>query len=118
MRDATLADDRAYALRALAPPPRLQSSRWLEDHLVLPEGTAAHIAKFRAWPWQVGIADAISDSLIERVTLVKGVRLGFTTLLTGTIFAHVANDPASIRKRRLSRVACYRATLMSAGEIL
>jgi len=30
------------------------------------------------------------------VTLVKPVRVGFTTLLTGAIAAHGANDPAPI----------------------
>lgn len=42
------------------------------------------------------IADAISDPLIERITLVKPVRVGFTTLLTGSIGSFVANEPAPI----------------------
>ena len=50
----------------------------------------------KLWPYQRDIAEAISDPMIERVTLVKGVRLGFTTLLTGAIGAYVANEPASI----------------------
>jgi hypothetical protein len=33
---------------------------------------------------------------IERITLVKPVRMGFTTLLTGTVGHFVANDPAPI----------------------
>ena len=41
--------------------------------------------RVRLWPYQREIADAISDPLIERVTLVKPVRVGFTTLLTGAI---------------------------------
>ncbi len=52
--------------------------------------------RVRLWPYQKEIADAISDPMIERVTLVKGVRLGFTTLLTGAIGADVANEPAAI----------------------
>ena len=50
----------------------------------------------RLWPWQTEIADEISNSLTERVTLVKGVRLGFTSLLIASIAAHVVNEPASI----------------------
>ena len=65
-----LADVRACALRSLIPPP--------------------------LWPYQREIADAISNPMVERVTLVKGVRLGFTTLLTGRIGAYVANEPAAI----------------------
>ena len=45
---------------------------------------------------QVGIADAISDPAIERITMVKPVRVGFTTLLTAAIGSFVANDPAPI----------------------
>src|SRR4029079_4725352 len=33
---------------------------------------------------------------IERVTLVKPVRVGFTTLLTGVLAHHVVNDPAPV----------------------
>ena len=50
----------------------------------------------RLWPYQREIADAISDPLVERVSLVKAARVGFTTLLTGAIGAFVANDPAPI----------------------
>ena len=92
----TLADDRAYALRSLTPPPRLQLSAWIENNIILPEAVSALPGKVRLWPYQREIADAISDPMIERVTLVKGVRLGFTTLLTGAIGAYVANEPASI----------------------
>jgi len=45
----------------------------------------------RLWPYQREIVDAISDPAIERVTLVKAARLGFTTLLTATIGAFVSN---------------------------
>jgi phage terminase large subunit GpA-like protein len=63
---------------------------------VLPESVSAHPGHVRLWPYQKQIADAISDPMTERVTLVKGVRLGFTTLLTGAIGAYVANEPASV----------------------
>jgi phage terminase large subunit GpA-like protein len=42
------------------------------------------------------LADAIADRLIERITLVKPVRVGFTTLLAGAVGHFVANDPAPI----------------------
>jgi Phage terminase large subunit (GpA) len=51
--------------------------------------------KVRLWPYQRAIADAISDPLIERITLVKSARLGFTTLLTGAIGHFVVDDPSS-----------------------
>lgn len=52
--------------------------------------------KVSLYPYQRDIADAISDPTIERVTLVKPVRVGFTTLLTSAIGSFIANEPAPI----------------------
>ena len=68
----TLATIRARALAALIPPPRLHLSQWIEREIVLPEGTSALPGRVRLWPYQREIADAISDPLIERVTLRRG----------------------------------------------
>jgi phage terminase large subunit GpA-like protein len=87
---------RHRALAALISPPRLHLSAWIEREIVLPEGTSALPGRVRLWPYQREIADAISDPLIERVTLVKPVRVGFTTLLTGAIGSFVANEPSPI----------------------
>ncbi len=91
-----VASIRRRALAALTPPPRLRLSEWLESELRLPEGVSALPGRIRLWPYQREIADAISDPTIERVTLVKPVRVGFTTLLTGTLASYVANEPSPI----------------------
>ncbi|MFC4667127.1 phage terminase large subunit family protein [Seohaeicola nanhaiensis] len=95
MTDA-LAETRIRALKALTPPPRLALSDWIEAHMRLPEGVSAMPGRVTLWPYQREIADAISDPTIERVTLVKPVRVGFTTLLTGALASYVANEPAPI----------------------
>ena len=87
---------RARALHALIPPPRLALSTWIEANIRLPEGVSAQPGPVRLWPYQREIADAISDPTIERVTLVKPVRVGFTTLLTGAIGSFVTNQPSPI----------------------
>src|SRR5881397_287268 len=87
---------RLQALRTLRPPPRLVLSEWLEREVRLPEGTSALPGPLRLWPYQREIADAITDPTIERVTVVKPVRVGFTTLLTGAVASFVTNDPAPI----------------------
>jgi phage terminase large subunit GpA-like protein len=87
---------RDRALAALRPPPRLRLSDWIEAELRLPEGTSALPGRVRLFPFPRGIADAISDPLIERITLVKPARLGFTTLLTAAIGAYVANEPCAV----------------------
>lgn len=84
------------ARRALVPPPRLRLSDWIEGNVVLPEGVSAQPGKVKLWPFQREIADAIGDPDIERVTLVKPVRVGFTTLLTSAVASFVANEPAPI----------------------
>jgi phage terminase large subunit GpA-like protein len=91
-----LADIRARSLRALIPPPRLRLSQWIEQNIRLPEGVSALPGLVRLWPYQREIADAISDPEIERVTLVKPVRVGFTTLLSGAIGSFVANEPCPV----------------------
>lgn len=92
----TLTAIRRNALRSLIPPPRLQLSEWIETNIRLPEGVSALPGAVRLWPYQKEIADAISDPTIERVTMVKAARLGFTTLLSGAVGAYVANEPSPI----------------------
>jgi phage terminase large subunit GpA-like protein len=86
---------RARSRRALAPPPRLKLSEWIEANIVLPDTTATP-GRMRLWPYQREIADAISDPEIERVSLVKATRIGFTALLTATVGAYAVNEPSPI----------------------
>lgn len=77
------------------PPMRVRLSKWIESNIVLPEGVAMP-GKMRLWAYQGEIADAMSDPEIERVTMVKPVRVGFTALLNALVGSHVVNDPAPI----------------------
>jgi phage terminase large subunit GpA-like protein len=72
----TLCTVRHAALQSLIPPPRLKLSNWIEASIRLPEGVSALPGAVRLWPYQREIADAIGDPEIERVTLVKPVRVG------------------------------------------
>lgn len=92
----TIEQIKVQALRALVPPPRLRLSDWIEREVVLPEGVSSLPGPVQLWPFQREIADAIGDPMLERVTLVKPVRVGFTTLLTSAVASFVANDPAPI----------------------
>ena len=76
---------------AFAPPPKLQLSTWMEEHIPLPAGDAAVPGKMRLYGYQREIADVIGDPLIERVTVIKSAR----TLLVGAL-ANVHNDPSSL----------------------
>jgi len=95
MTDA-LIDTRRRAMKALKPPPRLKLSEWIEKDMRLPETVSALPGRVTLFPYQRDIADAISDPGLERVTLVKPVRVGFTTLLNAAVGSFVANEPAPI----------------------
>lgn len=78
------------------PPPRIRLSDWMESSIRLPDGVAAVPGPIRLMPFQRDIADAISDPTIERVTLLKSARIGYSTLLTAALGSYIANDPAPI----------------------
>src|SRR5437879_4002611 len=75
----------------------------LEANIKLPQSVSALPGAVGSWPYQREIADAISDPEIERVTLVKPVRIGFTTLLTEAIASFVANEPSPILRVNVVR---------------
>lgn len=86
----------ADVLKAFAPPPKLSLPVWLERNIVLPDAMSAAPGRLRLWPWQRALAAAISDPAIERVTVVKAARLGYTTVLNGAIAAFAINEPSSM----------------------
>jgi phage terminase large subunit GpA-like protein len=92
----TLEDVRLKARASLIPPPRLVLSEWIEKNIRIPEGVSSTPGPVRLWPYQREIADAIGDPDVERVSIVKCVRVGFTTLLTSAMASFVANEPAPI----------------------
>jgi phage terminase large subunit GpA-like protein len=92
----TLADVRARALKALIPPERIRLSEWVEKEIVLPSGTSALPGKMRLWPFQAAILDAIGSPEVERVTLLKSVRVGLSTMIVGAIANFIVNDPSPI----------------------
>src|SRR3954453_21355538 len=87
---------RRRALASLLPPARLPLSEWIERKVVLPQGTTAVPGPMRLWPYQRAIADSIGDPAVERVTLVKAVRQGFSVLLTAALGNYVGNEPCPI----------------------
>ncbi len=89
--------------RTVKPPKGTISSRgsnkplaaWIESHIVLPS-TVAEPGPVKLWPWQRGLADAIGDPTVERVTLMKATRLGFSSLLTSAIGFYCVEQPSSV----------------------
>ncbi len=86
----------ARARALLKPPLRLPLSQWIETRMHLPDGLTAKPGLVKLWKFQRAIADAMTDPAIERVTVRKCVRVGYSTLLAGLIASHIDNDPAPI----------------------
>ncbi|MBC55479.1 MAG: terminase [Confluentimicrobium sp.] len=105
MSDALTAT-RRRAMRALTPPPRLSLPDWIEGTMRLPEGVSATPGPVRLWPYQRGIAEAVSGPLNERVTVVKPVRVGLTTLLSSTVAAFCATEPCPIMVLQPTEADC------------
>lgn len=84
------------AATSLRPPPRQKLSTWIEANIRLPPEVAAQPGPVRLFPFQRDIADAMGDPTLERVTVLKAARIGYSTLLTGVIGSYIANDPANI----------------------
>ena len=68
---------------------------WIEENVRLPAGTAEP-GPIKLYPYQRGIAAAIADPKIERVTVLKSARIGYTALLTGALAHFVVREPSPI----------------------
>ena len=93
MTDAAI---RAAWAEAWRPSPRRSLADWADQHFALPEGDA-NAGRWRTLGYQRGWLDAISDPTIERVTLMKSARVGYTkACLCVTVAYHIAEDPCAM----------------------
>lgn len=87
---------RAKALAGFNPPPKLSLDEWADKHFYLSPESAADPGPWRSLPYQRGIMQAISDKTIERVSLKKSARVGYTKILDATIGYYAHHDPCPI----------------------
>ena len=78
--------------RLLKPPPKLTLSEWVEQNVVLWDGPNAG-EKFRPWAYQREMLDAMADPSIERVSIIKPARIGYTKGLIAALAAKSATAP-------------------------
>lgn len=82
------------AARGFRPPPVLVSSDWIAGNFYI--DSAGTLRRFKLWKFQREIADVMGDRVHTRVTIVKPIQVGYTTLLAASIGADAANDPTSV----------------------
>jgi phage terminase large subunit GpA-like protein len=87
---------RARALARLAPPPAIETARWIAENVVLPADVSDTPGAMALFPYQVGIAEACDDPAIDRITWQKCARIGATTLMVGIAASFVKNQPSNI----------------------
>lgn len=82
--------------KALRPPRDMSYSEWAIANFRLSAVASADTGRFRPWKFQRGILDAIGDMSLERVSVIKSTRTGYTKSLIAAIGAIVENDPSPI----------------------
>lgn len=83
-------------IRRGRPPPKIPLSAWADSHFRLSAESAAEPGRWRTLPYQRGILDAITDPNIERVSVQKSARVGYTKMINAAIAFHMAHDPCPI----------------------
>ena len=77
----------------LEPPPVLSLSEHAEAYAFLSPESSAVPGKWHAYPYQVGIMDALTDPQNETVTVQKSARVGYTKIINHAIAYHIHYDP-------------------------
>lgn len=95
---------RASLAEALRPPPFLSVSEWSEKYMVLSADYSASTGRFRAYPYQNGIMDAMTDPKNKTITVMKSARVGYTQILNNAFgyFIHYQPSPILIVQPRNS----------------
>ena len=81
---------------SLLPPPRLSLSEWAQRYAVLSKETSASHGKFRAFAYQNGIMDAVTDPTVETITVMKSARVGYTKILDHVAAFFIHQDPSPL----------------------
>ena len=74
----------------------MQVSEWVEKEIHLPKNVASVSGRISLYEYQKGIIDAITDPSVERVSVLKSARIGYSTVLIGLLAHYVVNDPSLI----------------------
>lgn len=88
MRGAAIAAAAHEWLASWKPKPRLGLSDWSALHARLDNGR-----RFRAFPFQVGIADAFSDPEVQQISVKKSSRIGYSQIVQNYVAWCIAQSP-------------------------
>jgi terminase, large subunit len=80
-------------IRTWKPPPKLDLDEWADRYFVLSAESAAEPGRWRSIPYQRGIMKAFNDPEVERISVMKSARVGYTKILDIAIGYHMHQDP-------------------------
>ncbi len=86
----------SFGLGLFRPPRRVTLSEWSDEHAVLSPESSADPGAWRTLPYQKGILDAMTDPLVEMVTVMKSARVGYTKCVGNLVAYHIHQDPCPI----------------------
>lgn len=80
----------------LRPPPKLTLSQWAATYAVLSKETSAQTGRFEAYAYQPGIMDAVTDPAVEKISVMKSARVGYTKIIDHAIGYYLERDPSPV----------------------
>jgi phage terminase large subunit GpA-like protein len=87
---------RGVVRAGLAPPPRLSLSEWADRYAYLSPETSSSPGKFRAFEYQNGIMNAVTDPAVTTITVMKSARVGYTKILDNILGFFIHQDPSPV----------------------
>ncbi len=78
------------------PPPKMTGSQWADSRYVMSTENSASPGPWKCIPYQTEILDACTDVTVEKVSVQKSARLGYTQGMGATIGFYMEYDPCSI----------------------
>ncbi len=85
--------DAKEILSYFMPPEDLTLSQWADKYAYLSQESSAEPGKWRSYPYQIGIMDAVTDPLVWKITLMKSARVGYSKILNHTIGYYAHHEP-------------------------
>jgi phage terminase large subunit GpA-like protein len=80
----------------LKPPPTLTVAQWADEKAYLSPESSSQAGKWHNIPYQVGIMNAHTEPGIERTSVMKSARIGYTKIINNIIGYHIDLDPCSV----------------------
>jgi terminase, large subunit len=77
-------------------PEPVPGSRWVQENVILPSSASQAAGFFKPYGFQREILDALCDSMIPRVALLKSAQIGYSTMLCSSVCYWLGHEGTSV----------------------